>query len=90
MKFIIQRSRGYDQPCEEARKEKAIIFYPWSKKGEEEEVWVVEVNTLEELINLFESIKKQIDPSYFNGIIISESLCKEIPYEIEVYDDWRE
>lgn len=88
MKFIIRRTYGYDQPCEEARKEKAIIFYPWSKKGEEEEVWVVEVNTLEELINLFESVKKQVAPCY--GIILSESLCKEIPYELEIYNSWRE
>jgi len=90
MKFIIYRTYGEGKPCEEAKEEEVAIQYPWEGKPHKDKVWVVEINTLEELMKLFESIKKQINPSVFDGIIIADIDCKEIPYNIEIYNDWKE
>ena len=44
-------------------------------------IWTIEINTLEELINF---VKK------YGTIIIDDSGEKSVPFEIEIYDDYRE
>lgn len=69
MKFEVTRTSTWfeeDIRCEEAR--------------QEEFGWVVEINTLEEII---EFIKK------YGRIVLDADKKDELP-KIEIYDDWRE
>lgn len=81
MKFCVTRtSEGFDEekrPCDES--EKVVI----PKKGNylEHTEWVVEINTIEELMAF---CKK------YGDIIISEQSCEMKFNEIEIYDDYRE
>jgi len=45
------------------------------------EIWVIEINTLEDLLELHE---------LYGKLIIEKSFENENIYEIEIYDDWRE
>ena len=75
MKFIVSRTSTGRKPCKEAKKaEKSDGFdYP--------NIWTIEIDTLEELINF---VKK------YGTIIIDDSGEKSVPFEIEIYDDYRE
>jgi len=48
---------------------------------EKDDVWVIEINSLDELLQF---IRK------YGQVVISECPYKEYPYEIEIYDTWRE
>ena len=76
MKFIVSRTSLWsrdnnDSPCEEAK----------AKRLENNRVWTIEINTLEELINF----RKK-----YGEIILTISTYPEIDNEIEIYDDYRE
>ena len=45
------------------------------------EVWVIEIKTLDELIRFYEK---------YGDLILEKSETEEIPFEIEIYDDYRE
>ena len=51
------------------------------EKKTKDKVWIVEINSLVDILNL---IKK------YGEIIILRSDYKEYPFEIEIYDDYRE
>ena len=87
MKFIIGRASliGNEQPCDEAFKDKATYLSDCTaktaSKKELKEVWVVEIKSLEDLM---EFIRK------YEEVIISGSSFVEIPYRIMIYDDYVE
>jgi len=60
MKFIIYRTYGEGKPCEEAKEEEVAIQYPWEGKPHKDKVWVVEINTLEELMKLLRVLKNKL------------------------------
>lgn len=77
MKFEITRTSTWfeeDIRCEEARQEDYVKNNHLCKR------WVVEINTLEEII---EFIKK------YGRIVLDADERYELP-KIEIYDDWRE
>ena len=83
MKFIIRRtsiSHNEDLPCEEAKLIKATPMFKIDGKDKKEYLFM-EINSLKELLALKEK---------YGDIIIGDSRCKEIPLEIEIYDDYRE
>lgn len=69
MKFQVIRTSQWksEKPCEEAVKRN--------------DIWVIELNTLEDLINF---VRK------YGDVVIYESMYKEYPYTIEIYDYYRE
>ncbi len=82
MKFHIKRTSDFferKQPCEGAALLKVSEF------DDEERFWVIEINTLEELINLRDKVG--------NDLILRWTDEKELGgemREIEIYDDYRE
>ena len=50
-------------------------------KKKPEDVWTVEIKTLKDLVNFSKK---------YGDLIFGESDYKEIPFEIEIYDDYRE
>lgn len=79
MKFIIDRTSSFyeeeiKKPCKNCVQEE--ITY---KSGIKEKLWVIEVNSLEELMKLLRDVDEKI--------IIYE--CEGNNY-IEIYDDYRE
>ena len=46
-----------------------------------EEIWAIKIDTLQELLNLFE---------IYGDLVIKTSFENDNVYEIEIYDDWRE
>jgi hypothetical protein len=78
MKFIVSRTSIWgddEKPCKEAKQEKLT----WC--GETENCWVVEINTLEDLIKFYKK---------YGDLILEESDVKEAPIKIEIYDTYRE
>ena len=79
MKFIVSRTSGYDiKPCEEAVK----VELTSKEYGHPINCWVIEINSLEDLLKF----KKECG----HDLIIGDSYYKEIPFEIEIYDYYRE
>lgn len=82
MKFRIRRTSDFferKQPCEGAE------FLKVSEIDDEKWFWVIEINTLEELINLRDNVG--------NDLILRWPYEKELGgemREIEIYDDYRE
>lgn len=77
MKFVIYRTSEIVPPCEEAKKETMKLLVD----GDEEEIYTIEVNTLEELLNI---CKK------YGDVIVNENYWDtKFPY-IEIYDYYRE
>ncbi|MHC1584611.1 MAG: hypothetical protein ACXQTM_08345 [Methanosarcinales archaeon] len=56
-------------------------FIVGDRKGEKEEVWVVELRTLEDFVDF---VRK------YEQVVVSVSFYKEYPFQIEIYDAWRE
>ena len=78
MKFEVTRTSTWfneDIKCEEARQEEFVVGEHLCKR------WVVEINTLEELIAF---VKK-----YEDRIVLITDEKSGLP-KIEIYDDWRE
>lgn len=85
MKFIVHSTSGgwKEKPCEEAVRDSIITEYQVGKEiiRNPKDVWSIEINTLEELIDFFER----------NGdIIIKDCFWNRSLREIEIYDDYRE
>ena len=94
MKYIITRTStwGETKPCDEAVEE-TVGTETFAKSGKKskkhikrdfkEKRWTIEINSLEDLNKLEEK---------YGELIIKEPVwtCYEIPYEIEIYDDYRE
>ena len=79
MKFEIRRTSTWfdeDIECEEARQEEFIVEEHIYKR------WVVEINTLEELIGFIEK--------YEGRIVLETDNRRNELHKIEIYDDWRE
>lgn len=82
MKFIITRTSSWNDspPCEEVKRE--IVNN--GRSGEdyrEHNVWTIEINTLEELINF---------TNKYGRIVIEEYWLNNRYKEIEIYDYYRE
>lgn len=77
MKYIVRRASvwGDVQPCEEANQE--YISY----KDGKEKVWMVEIGTIEELMNFQQK---------YGDIIIGYSIIYEGYPDILIYDDYIE
>lgn len=74
MKFIISRTSIWSSEKPCRKAKKEIV--------EGRVMWSIEINTLEELIKFMEKNEQ--------NLVIKYSFEKEIPYEIEIYDDYRE
>jgi hypothetical protein len=83
MKFVVTRTSDWNDnkvPCAKAKRE--IITN--NKSGEdyrERNVWTIELNTLEELINF---------TNKYGRIVIEEYWLNDKFKEIEIYDGYRE
>ena len=55
-----------------------IVVGEWKEK---QDVWVIEINSLDELLQFVQK---------YGRVVIQDSQYKEYPYEIEIYDTWRE
>lgn len=77
MKYIVRRAsvRGNVKPCEEAKQEH--ITY----KDGNENVWMVEIETIEELMNFQQK---------YGDIIIGTSIIYDGHPDILIYDDYIE
>ena len=76
MKFIVTRTSMWSEksPCEEAKRDSIV-------EGDKTyDVWSIEINTIEELIDFADK---------HGDIIIEDSFYREYK-EIEIYDTWRE
>lgn len=60
------------------REENGYIIGEWKEKWD---IWVVEINSLKDLLRFIDK---------YGQVVIQESDYKEYPYEIEIYDTWRE
>ena len=58
----------------------------WQSTPCTRDIWTIEINTLEELMELKKEVDEEAD--YKNGLIIFTS--KDKMPEIEIYDDYRE
>ncbi len=56
-------------------------FVAGDSKGEKDDIWVIELKTLEDFIAFVEK---------YEQAIIKQSFYKEYPYEVEIYDEKRE
>lgn len=85
MKFIITRTSDHgldEKPCEKAEREIIQNDKSWGKyKGIDRNVWVVEINTLEDLLKFY------VDNGRF---IIDKNHINKKFYEIEIYDEYRD
>lgn len=88
MKFVVTRTsaRGEEKPCEVARRSKEI--YVGFGDEEKEDVWIVEIEDFSGLLQFVKKCGK--GNSSCEGVFLTESSYKGIPFEIEIYDDWRE
>ena len=78
MKFFVRRASQWNykiKPCEEAKQENV----PY--ENGEEKVWMVEIDTIEELMNF---------QSKYGDIIIRDSTLYTEYHEILIYDDYIE
>lgn len=81
MKFIISRASDFIE-SEDVKPCKESIKIP-GKKDIFERNWLIEINSIQELINFIDT---------YGRIIIDKEkkIPFEIPYEIIIYDDWVE
>lgn len=103
MKFVIDTtwSSGYNPPCEGAEiyEYDVIVRKPirdengrriWMETQMKTQCWTIEINSLEDLMKLKDSIAVKCDDSMFEGLIILQSNhCTGLP-QIEIYDTYRE
>ena len=75
MKFIVKRTSGRYIEDETSPCENAVV-------DNEEEGWVIEINSIEELLSFVEKCSDEI-------IISPKAYNSEMPC-LEIYDDWRE
>lgn len=102
MKFRVERTSIWatvfpnKKPCDGVTpelvmiKKRTIAFAKGWKTFtyKKEKAWVIEINSLEELIAFQNKIEKT---SETRGLIIeNDGTCTEIPYCIEIYDGYRE
>ncbi|MEN6296989.1 MAG: hypothetical protein ABFC92_03460 [Rectinema sp.] len=76
MKFLVKRTSFWDnkKPCDEAKEEDVKLW------GESTEAWVIEISSLEELLDFVNK---------YGDLIISTG-ATEPTFKIEIYDDYRE
>lgn len=79
MKFYVVRTSGKTPPCEEAKHEN-VYLKRFDGKTIETDVWLIELNTLDELMEL--------NKKY--GDIIIEDYWYAEGKAIEIYDGYRE
>lgn len=95
MKFIVEKTSmssrdDYSRPCEEA-KEKITVYNSLSR--ENQDIWLIDINSLDELmtfVNKYEKVvigKDYITICYYCDF--DEKLIENLPV-IEIYDDYRE
>jgi len=84
MKFEVSRTSIVNEdlkPCDEAKKE----YFICKRSGSDRlhSLWVVEINSIDDLVDFYEK---------YGQIIISKSFyeCDDVKYEIEIYDEARE
>ena len=82
MKFGIERASGFF-PCAEARENEYIDVY-----GERSIFYTIEINTLEELINLYEKYGRLIIGQVYD--FQTEYINAGCKQTIVIYDDWVE
>lgn len=81
MKFIVSRTSLWDdekKPCDNAILE--VVTH--KKRRDKWKEWTIEINSLKELLDFKEKMN--------NPIILLNTPYKEYPYEIEIYDYFRE
>ena len=88
MKFLVSRTSDSDseaEPCGGAVAESVTTFVQMldGTKGyvQKKKKWVVEIDDLNQLLAF---IKK------YDDIVLMKADCEEYPYEIEIYDNYRE
>ena len=85
MEFKISRTSMWNdkKPCDNAYRKKIIRVDERGFKSFEDhdEIWVIEINTLEDLLDLKEK---------YGEIIVCTAYENPNINELEIYDDWRE
>ena len=103
MKFKIEKTTElkdthiHEQPCKKAKLFR--VEYPDVPENTQN-IWTIEIDTIEELIKVLKECEKTEQKHYIgnyklNGLVIKrtthpEDMIKEYPFTIEVYNYWRE
>lgn len=95
MKFILTSTTGrmYDIPTTTETITKHLKDRWGNERYVDRTVDICEVNSIEDLMNMVDSINNELgsdERNHIDGIIVNRSWFKEDYWELEIYDGYRE